>query len=81
VACSFLGVAIANRLLEAWMVGWTVVRDPQIKKSPWLYPLRDLLGFAVWFASYLKLRYVWRDGRFELKGARIVLRQSSSAEK
>src|SRR5208283_4542398 len=57
---------------------WTVVRDPQIRRAPWLYPLRDLLGFAVWFASYLKLRYVWRDSRFELKGTRIALRQSSS---
>ena len=73
-----LGVAALNRLLEAWLVGWMVVRDPQIRRAPWLYPLRDLLGFAVWFASYLNLRYVWRDSRFELKGTRIALRQSSS---
>jgi len=73
-----LGVAVLNRLVEAWLVGWTVVRDAAIRRAPWLYPLRDLLGFAVWFASYLKLRYVWRDSRFELKGARITLRQRSS---
>jgi ceramide glucosyltransferase len=73
-----LGIALFNRLAEAWLVGWTVVRDPEIRRAPWLYPLRDLLGFAVWFASYLKLRYVWRDSRFELKGTRIALRQSSS---
>jgi ceramide glucosyltransferase len=73
-----LGVAVLNRLLEAWLVGWMVVRDPQIRRAPWLYPLRDLLGFAVWFASYLNLRYVWRDSRFELKGTRIALRQTSS---
>jgi ceramide glucosyltransferase len=73
-----LSVAILNRLIEAWLVGWMVVRDPQIRRSPWLYPLRDLLGFLVWFASYLNLRYVWRDSRFELKGTRIALRQTSS---
>jgi ceramide glucosyltransferase len=73
-----LGVAVLNRLAEAWLVGWMVVRDPQIRRAPWLYPLRDLLGFLVWFASYLKLRYVWRDSRFELKGTRIALRQTSS---
>ncbi|MGA8431106.1 MAG: glycosyltransferase [Candidatus Sulfotelmatobacter sp.] len=73
-----LGVAVLNRLIEAWMVGWTVVRDPQARRAPWLYPLRDLLGFFVWFASYLNLRYVWRDSRFELKGAKIKLRQTSS---
>jgi ceramide glucosyltransferase len=73
-----LAAAVLNRLVEAWLVGWMVVRDPHIKRAPWLYPLRDLLGFAVWFASYLRLRYVWRDSRFELKGTRIALRQTSS---
>ena len=73
-----LAIAIVNRLIEAWLIGWRVVRDPQIHRAPWLYPLRDLLGFAVWAASYLNLRYVWRDSRFELRGTRIALRQSSS---
>ena len=74
-------IAVVNRWAEAWLVGWMVVRDPQLRRGPWLYPLRDLMGFLVWFASYLNLRYVWRDSRFELKGARIVLRQSSSSER
>jgi ceramide glucosyltransferase len=78
MGAAFLAVAILNRLIEAWLVGWTVVRDPRIRQAPWLYPLRDLLGFAVWVASYLNLRYVWRDSRFELKGTRIALRQTSS---
>jgi ceramide glucosyltransferase len=78
IGCLLLGVAVLNRLAEAWLVGWMVVRDPQIRRAPWLYPLRDLLGFLVWFASYLNLRYVWRDSRFELKGTRIALRQTSS---
>ena len=72
-----LGVAVLNRLAEAWLVGWVVVRDPRVRRAPWLHPLRDLLGFIVWFASYLNLRYVWRDSRFELKGTRIALRQTS----
>jgi ceramide glucosyltransferase len=78
IAIAFLAVAALNRVIEAWLVGWTVVRDPNVRHAPWLYPLRDLLGFAVWFASYLNLRYVWRDSRFELKGTRIALRQTSS---
>jgi ceramide glucosyltransferase len=78
IGAMLVGIALLNRLAEAWLVGWTVVRDPEIRRAPWLYPLRDLLGFAVWFASYLKLRYVWRDSRFELKGTRIALRESSS---
>ena len=78
IGALLLAVAVLNRLIEAWLVGWLVVRDPQIRRAPWLYPLRDLLGFLVWFASYLNLRYVWRDSRFELKGTRIALRQTSS---
>jgi len=78
IGALLLGAAVLNRLAEAWLVGWMVVRDPQIRRAPWLYPVRDLLGFVVWFASYLKLRYVWRDSRFELKGTRIALRQTSS---
>ncbi|MGA7218461.1 MAG: glycosyltransferase [Candidatus Sulfotelmatobacter sp.] len=77
VGAVLLAVSVLNRLAEAWMVGWVVVRDPVVRRAPWLYPLRDLLGFLVWFASYLNLRYVWRDSRFELKGTRIALRQSS----
>ncbi len=73
-----LGAAVLNRLIEAWLAGWLVVRDPQIRHAPWLYPLRDLLGFAIWFASYLNLRYEWRDNRFELKGTRIAMRQTPS---
>ncbi len=76
IGAGLLGIAVANRLVEAWLVGWMVVRDPKVRRAPWLYPLRDLLGFAVWFASYLNLRYVWRDSRFELKGTRIALRQT-----
>ena len=78
IGAVLLSVAVLNRLAEAWLVGWMVVRDPQIRRAPWLDLLRDLLGFLVWFASYLNLRYVWRDSRFELKGARITLRQTSS---
>jgi ceramide glucosyltransferase len=74
----FLGAAVLNRLAEAWLVGWTVVRDPKVLRDPWLYPLRDLIGFFVWFASYLNLRYTWRDSRFELKGTKIELRQTHS---
>lgn len=75
----FAGMAVVNRLVEAWVVGWRVVRDPPARRNPWLYPLRDLLGFLVWCASYLSPRAVWRDNRYELlAGGRIVVRQASA---
>jgi ceramide glucosyltransferase len=73
-----LGAAILNRVIESLAIGWGVVRDPRALKAPWLYPVRDLLGFAVWCASYLSKRAVWRDSRYELvEGGKIVLRQTS----
>lgn len=79
IGATFLGVAILNRLIEGWFMGWGVVRDPVVPKAPWLTPMRDLLGFFVWCTSYLGTRSVWRESRYELvKGGRIVLRQSSA---
>jgi ceramide glucosyltransferase len=67
-------------MLEAWIVGWTVVLDPAARRAFWLYPVRDLLGFVVWCASYSAAKAVWRDSRYELKGDRIVLRKTGSSE-
>jgi ceramide glucosyltransferase len=71
-------VAIANRLIESWVIGWGVTRDPRARNAPWLYLLRDLLGFFVWCASYLGQRTVWRNIPYKLAdGGRIALRGSS----
>jgi len=71
-----LAAAIVNRMLESLVIGWGVVRDPRARQELWLYPVRDLLGFAVWCASYLSKSAVWRDHRYQLiRGGRIVLRQ------
>jgi ceramide glucosyltransferase len=78
LGAALLGAAILNRAIESLAIGWGVVRDPRALKAPWLYPVRDLLGFAVWCASYLSKRAVWRDSRYELvEGGKIVLRQTS----
>lgn len=74
-----LGTALLNRVLESWIVGWGVVGDPIAVKQFWLYPIRDLLGFVVWVASYTAARAVWRDSRYELQGDKIVLRKNSEA--
>jgi ceramide glucosyltransferase len=70
------GAAVLNRVLESWLVGWGVVRDAVALKQFWLYPIRDLLGFIVWAASYTAARAVWRDSRYELQGDKIVLRKN-----
>ncbi|HEU0368384.1 MAG TPA: bacteriohopanetetrol glucosamine biosynthesis glycosyltransferase HpnI, partial [Candidatus Acidoferrum sp.] len=69
---ALFGVALVNRILESWIVGWGVVRDPVAVKRIWMFPLRDLLGFIVWVASYTGATTAWRDSRYELRGDKIV---------
>lgn len=73
-----LAAAILNRVLESLMVGWGVVRDHVALRRFWLYPIRDLLGFAVWLTSFVNAQTIWRDTKYELKGDKIVLRKGSA---
>ncbi len=73
---ALLAAACVNRAVESWLVGWTVVRDPVALKQPWMYVLRDLLGFVVWAASYTAARAVWRNSNYELSRDKIILRES-----
>lgn len=74
---SLFAVAVLNRVVESWVVGWGVVRDRVALAQFWLYPLRDLLGFVVWAASYTGAKTAWRDSRYELRGDKIVLRENA----
>ena len=79
LGASLFALAAINRLVEAWGVGWIVNRDREVLRKLLLYPLRDLLGFAVWCASYMGGRIAWRDSRYELSGEHMVLRQTRGA--
>jgi ceramide glucosyltransferase len=74
---ALLGAAIANRVLESLLIGWGTMRDRVALEKFWLCPIRDLLGFVVWVASYTNTGAVWRDSRYELKGDKIVLRKDT----
>jgi ceramide glucosyltransferase len=75
-----LGIAlfvwsILNRIVESLAVGWGVTRDPECLRRPWLYPIRDLLGFGVWVGSYLGRGFQWRSGNYEFaEGGRMAVR-------
>jgi ceramide glucosyltransferase len=75
LAFSLLGAALLNRVIEGWVVGWGIVRDPQAWRAPWLYPIRDLLGFIVWCASYLGSRSVWGDRHYKLLAEGRIVRE------
>jgi ceramide glucosyltransferase len=77
VGLILFGAAVLNRVIESWLVGWGVVRDRVAQWQAWMYPLRDLLGFVVWVASYTGASFVWRDSKYELRGDKIVLRKNA----
>jgi len=75
LGAAVLGWSVLNRCIEALAIGWMITRDRECLRRPWLYAVRDLIGFAVWVASYAKRKITWRDGRFELNDDGRVLRK------
>jgi ceramide glucosyltransferase len=63
---ALLGFAVATRLALAVGVGGLVVGDKSWFGLLVLYPVRDLMGFCFWAASYAGRRILWRGRVFEL---------------
>jgi ceramide glucosyltransferase len=63
---ALLGWSVATRLALAIAVGRLVVRDRSWFGLLALYPLRDLMGFGFWAASYLSSRVLWRGRVYQL---------------
>jgi ceramide glucosyltransferase len=69
--------AAVNRMAEALLAGWGVVRDPLALRFFWLYPARDLLGFFLWAASFFDTTIVWRGERYRFqRGGKMVRAQA-----
>jgi ceramide glucosyltransferase len=61
-----LAWAVASREALSLAVGRMVVRDPSWFNLLVLYPVRDLMGFFFWAASYMGSRILWRGRVFQL---------------
>ncbi len=61
-----LAWAIASRLALSVAVGNWVVGDRSWFGLLVLYPIRDLMGFCFWAASYFSSRILWRGRVFQL---------------
>ncbi len=71
--------AYLNRVLMAIIAGWGVVRDRRALQLAWLYPLRALMGFLFWCASYWGREIEWRGDWYRLEsGGRMILVRPSA---
>ncbi len=76
---AFFTAAYFNRILMAVAAGWGVVRDRRALQLAWLYPLRALMGFVFWCASYLGREIEWRGDWYRLEpGGRMILVRPSA---
>jgi ceramide glucosyltransferase len=82
LAFTLLAWGVVNRWVQALVVGWGVVRDPEIRRYLWYYPIRDLLGFFFWIASFTGRNFTWRGEPYRFgPGGRVVnLRHGSPGE-
>ncbi len=70
---ALFALACGNRMVQSAVVGWTVARDPRAVSLCWLYPLRDLLGFAAWTVSYTSRDFYWRGEKYRFgQGGKIA---------
>jgi ceramide glucosyltransferase len=76
VGLALLAVSILNRIIQSVAIGWSVTRDPRARRLCWLYPLRDLMGFVTWVASYSSRSFFWRGETYQFtRGGKIVPQQ------
>ena len=66
-----LAVTIATRFAMAAYSRGEVLHDPQ-PGLLWLLPLRDLLGFLLWIASFFGRTVTWRGGSYTLRDGRLA---------
>ena len=67
----WLGTSVVNRWVQAAVV-LRVLGDPAWRRSALLYPLRDLLGSALWANSYLGENFYYRGKVYRLKEGGVV---------
>jgi ceramide glucosyltransferase len=66
-----LAAVAAARFASACALCGPILADRQTLRDLWLVPARDLVGVAIWFASFGGDTIVWRGERFHLKDGRL----------
>ncbi len=66
LGAALLAWSVVTRWIIAYAAGNRVVHDRNAFALYGLYPLRDLMGFGYWAASYVSRQIVWRGRRYNL---------------
>jgi ceramide glucosyltransferase len=70
-SCAFLAISCLLRWAGAWLAAGALGLSTA---RLWLLPVRDLLSFAVFLASFLGRSVVWRDQAFRVEaGGRLTV--------
>jgi len=80
LALGLLAYGVASRALLAVLVGAFVVQDRHLLRTSLLYPLRDLLGFFYWVASYGNNEIVWRNQIYRLAPGGLMVAPDDALE-
>lgn len=76
---ALLGFTVAIKILQSILVGGLVVRSRQAVQLAFLFPLRDLIGFMLWMASYRNNQLHWHGRVFELEPGGTIQRPVSQS--
>jgi ceramide glucosyltransferase len=72
IGAAYLLAYLVLRLVMAWTVGVWGVGDDVLRRKFWLVPLRDLLNFGVWLASFASNRITWGGDEYALHKGRMI---------
>jgi ceramide glucosyltransferase len=73
IGAAYLLAYLVLRSVMAWAVGVWGVGDDVLRRKFWLVPLRDLLNFGVWLASFASNRITWGGEEYALRKGRMIL--------
>jgi ceramide glucosyltransferase len=81
IGFALLAYSVIGRAVLALIVGAAVVEERHLFRTALLYPLRDLLGFFYWAASYGSREIVWRNQIYQLAEGGLMLPRNGDARK
>lgn len=78
---ALLAYSVVARVLMAAVVGAAVVEERHLLRTALLYPLRDLMGFFYWAASYGSSTVLWRGQVYRLAEGGLMLAEGNGTKR